>query len=187
MDKELRMSYRIKKDIPSWDDKLIDVHRFYGSSIESFLEEIGIRWEDVMWFLLAPYSDLKLINDQNESDRGEYEDKLRKRDTHWEDGLDPERTKWERLLDSLPAPSTYRLRLAALACESYFKQSSFKLWHLARRSKLVRDNIQKLLEGKSKAASSTKFEYRNYVCRICQMSVRYVLCYGYAALTIRQA
>ncbi|CAI6335712.1 unnamed protein product [Periconia digitata] len=168
MKAELMDRYRVKNLRPSWDDSLIDVHRFYGPSIEAFLKEIGIEWQDVMSFLLAPYEEIKRINNQNEHSRGEYEKKISKRQSHWEANLQINQEKWEDLMESLPPLSTHKLRLAALACDAYLEQSSFKLWHLARRSEFVKSSIIQRLRGNISTAE-TEFRYRNYACRICHM------------------
>ncbi|KAF2643347.1 hypothetical protein P280DRAFT_446843 [Massarina eburnea CBS 473.64] len=164
---ELQQSYRIRDAASHLTD---DINRFYSPIAETFLSEIGINWEHVLFWLLASTSDIETINGHG-SDSREFKKPLSKRNSKLT--ADCDGFKWKYVLAVLPRTSLHQLRLAALAGSAFAQQTTFGIWQLARRSDPMRKAISCQLQG---TTEETSFDYRSAACRVCQ--VHYCLHHG---------
>ncbi|USP82641.1 hypothetical protein yc1106_09915 [Curvularia clavata] len=149
--------------------------RFYKTSIEAFLKEIGVTWDNVLYWLLAPDHTLKHINASisgSESfstvvlERSQYNIEEFERDGEIKTTtlFDRGDEKWRSFLLQLEEPSVLTLRLAATACAAVFQECEFSIWYLAEQSSSVQENVwRKTSSGKNAAQSA----YRQIVCRVC--------------------
>ncbi|KAF2814894.1 uncharacterized protein BDZ99DRAFT_186742 [Mytilinidion resinicola] len=144
------------------------LHRPYA---QEFLEELGIDWTDILFWLLAPEDDIAEIEPAcKTAATGSTSDLslLLKRAPHCEEDFDRAHKKWIMVLSSLPKPSASRLTLAAFACTAFLKLCKFSIWHIARQS----DAAQKVLSGpppKFPTDSAKELTYRARACRVCTL------------------
>lgn len=184
MEDELMIHYKMKNHEGHYPDLRSAQYQFYHGCIETFLWELGVGWQDVLYWFLASDSEIKGINDgQDGLGNADFEKLLLDRRPHCEEKrphskenckdkpppdivvFDRNKTKWKTLLLTLPVPSTRRLRLSVLACSSFLKQCNFSLWHLARRCDVVQKGVLAHLQG----TEAPKFDYRSAACRVCQL------------------
>ena len=149
--------------------------RFYDKAIEAFLSEIGITWNDILFWLLAPDQDIIQINDSLNGSK-QFEAQLLERSRYHieefeRDGepkkailFDRNNKKWEEFVAQLEEPIPSALRLAATASAAVFKECEFSIWYLAQRSKAVQSLIQKKSAHQQSSKHST---YKKIMCRVC--------------------
>ncbi|KAI4653958.1 hypothetical protein J4E93_001726 [Alternaria ventricosa] len=149
--------------------------RFYEKAIEAFLSEIGITWNDILFWLLAPDQDIIQINKSLEGNK-QFEAQLLERSRYhieeFERDGEPKKAilfnrnnkKWEGFVAQLEEPIPSALRLAATASAAVFKECEFSIWYLAQQSKAV----QSLIRTKSAHEQSSKHStYKKIMCRVC--------------------
>jgi hypothetical protein len=163
---DLKKNYKMKNDTPTRLDLLWDVSRFYTLTADSFLADLGLGWEHVLYWYLASERDIKRINSTLTPGRADFERVLLKRELRKDDNFRRDAPKWERLLKRLQEPTVLKLRLAALVSTSFLKQCDYDLWHLARRSKLLQKETSASLGGNTDCLN---FQYKSAMCRVCQM------------------
>jgi hypothetical protein len=167
---ELKEKY---KQLPRWkednpenhEDYITDIQDFYGPSIEAFFSDIGIKWGDVLFWLLASESDSERVHGQ-QHDSSAFEKLLQGREPHLPKRFDRNNPKWQDILAKLPAVTLEQLSLAALACSSFLKQARFNIWYMTKHSHFRQVNIMEKLEGSSQGS---RFEYQSAACRVCQL------------------
>lgn len=149
--------------------------RFYKTGIEAFLSEIGVTWNEVLYWLLAPDDVIKQINasmsgSENFSsivlERSQYSIEEFERDEELKETtlFDRDDEKWQDFIAQLERPSATTMRLAAIACSAVLQECEFSIWYLAQQSDIVQNNImRKTLSGKNPDQSS----YRQIWCRVC--------------------
>ncbi|KAI4907889.1 hypothetical protein J4E90_009297 [Alternaria incomplexa] len=149
--------------------------RFYDKAIEAFLSEIGITWNDILFWLLAPDQDIIQINDSLNGSK-QFEAQLLERSRYHieefeRDGepkkailFDRNNKKWEEFVAQLEEPIPSALRLAATASAAVFKECEFSIWYLAQQSKAVQSLIQKKSAHQQSSKHST---YKKIMCRVC--------------------
>ncbi|OAL56925.1 hypothetical protein IQ07DRAFT_22575 [Pyrenochaeta sp. DS3sAY3a] len=177
--KELPRQYEITQDSNVLGDLRQDQCRFYEDPVQRVLEYLGISWDDVLYWLLAPEQDIKFINNKSTGssqfercllERSQYE-----RETSSNEEVDiyilferdtKDTNKWQSFLSSLPEPTTKRLRLSALTCAAFLDQCHFNIWYLAEKAKSLLDWKSRKLRHPSVPAP---FQYRNIMCRVCHL------------------
>ncbi|KAI4692607.1 hypothetical protein J4E81_007023 [Alternaria sp. BMP 2799] len=149
--------------------------RFYEKAIEAFLSEIGITWNDILFWLLAPDQELVRINDSSNGSK-QFEAQLLERSRYHieefeRDGepkkavlFDRNNKKWEEFVAQLEEPIPSALRLAATASAAVFKECEFSIWYLAQQSKAVQSLIRKKSAHEQSSKHST---YKKIMCRVC--------------------
>jgi len=150
--------------------------RFYDKAIEAFMSEIGITWNDILFWLLAPDQDIIRINDSLNGSK-QFEAQLLERSRYHieefeRDGepkkatlFDRNNKKWEEFVAQLEEPIPSALRLAATASAAVFKECEFSIWYLAQQSKAVQSLIRKKSAHEQSSKHST---YKKIMCRVCQ-------------------
>jgi hypothetical protein len=149
--------------------------RFYKDSIEAFLTEIGVAWNDVLYWLLA--SDEMLTRTNNTSpgselfeavvlERSRYHIEEFKRDEELKKAelFNRSSKKWRAFLPQLQQPTAGALRLAATACAAILQECEFSVWYLAQQSELVQDHISRKTQTGQTTKRST---YREMMCGVC--------------------
>ncbi|KAI4676224.1 uncharacterized protein J4E84_009621 [Alternaria hordeiaustralica] len=149
--------------------------RFYDKAIEAFLSEVGITWNDILFWLLAQDEDLVRINDSLNGSK-QFEAQLLERSRYHieefeRDGepkkailFDRNNKKWEEFVAQLEEPIPSALRLAATASAAVFKECEFSIWYLAQQSKAVQSLIRKKSAHEQSSKHST---YKKIMCRVC--------------------
>ncbi|KAI4713429.1 hypothetical protein J4E89_002409 [Alternaria sp. Ai002NY15] len=149
--------------------------RFYDKAIEAFLSEIGITWNDILFWLLARDQDIIRINDSLNGSK-QFEAQLLERSRYHieefeRDGepkkailFDRNNKKWEEFVAQLEEPIPSALRLAATASAAVFKECEFSIWYLAQQSKAVQSLVQKKSAHEQSSKHST---YKTIMCRVC--------------------
>ncbi|KAJ5063904.1 hypothetical protein J3E74DRAFT_443701 [Bipolaris maydis] len=149
--------------------------RFYRIAIEAFLGEIGVTWNEVLYWLLASDDVIKQINTGMSGsedfssillERSQYSIEEFERDEELKETtlFDRDDEKWQDFIKQLERPSAMTLRLAAIACSAVLHECEFSIWYLAQQSDIVQNNIlRKTLTGKNPVQSS----YRQIWCRVC--------------------
>jgi histone-lysine N-methyltransferase EZH2 len=149
--------------------------RFYKDAIEAFLSEIGITWNDILYWLLAPERNITRINylvpgsrqfEAHLLERSRYHIEKFERDGEPKQNVLFNRNdrKWREFLPQLKEPSATALRLAATACAAVFQECEFSIWYLAEQSEAVQNHVATKTERGQAAERST---YREIVCRVC--------------------
>ncbi|CAN9132329.1 unnamed protein product [Alternaria alternata] len=149
--------------------------RFYKDAIEVFLSEIGIAWNDILYWLLAPERNITRINDlapgskhfeAHVLERSRYDIEEFERDGVLKRNVLFKRNdrKWREFLPQLKEPSTSALRLAATACAAVLQECEFSIWYLARQSEAVQNHVAKKTACGQAARQST---YKEMLCRVC--------------------
>jgi hypothetical protein len=149
--------------------------RFYKTPIEAFLVEIGVTWNDVLYWLLASDDAIKQINatfsgSENFSmamlDRSRYSIEEFERDEELKQTtlFDRGDEKWKEFVSQLEKPSATNLRLAATACAAVLQECEFSIWYLAQQSSVVQNNVWRKTASGEKPVQSL---YRQIWCRVC--------------------
>lgn len=174
MENDLRIAYKM----PNASQRLMKrplrnmlaefVH-FYDASANAILSDLGIRWEDVLYWHLAQDSDIKRINElQTMPNSRRFESILLKRKPYWVDAFDKEVPKWTSLVQSLPEPTARAIRLAALVSASFLKHYARPIWFLARQSAPVNRETERRLQ---RPTGTVLFEFRRLACSVCFLLV----------------
>ncbi|KAG9187712.1 histone-lysine N-methyltransferase EZH2 [Alternaria panax] len=149
--------------------------RFYKDAIGSFLSEIGITWNDILYWLLAPERNIARINNSVPGGR-QFEAYVLERSRYhveeFERDGEPKKNilfnrndkKWREFLPQLKEPSTSALRLAAMACAAILQECEFSIWYLAQQSEAVQNHVAKKTAHGQAAKQST---YKEIMCRVC--------------------
>jgi hypothetical protein len=149
--------------------------RFYKNSIEAFLAEIGVDWNDVLYWLLASDEMIKQINDATPAsklfeavllERSEYHIEEFQRDEQLKKAelFNRNSRKWRVFLPQLNQPSAVVLKLAAIACSAILQECEFSVWYLAQQSNVVQDHISRKTQA---GQATTRATYREMMCRVC--------------------
>ncbi|RMZ72227.1 set domain-containing [Pyrenophora seminiperda CCB06] len=149
--------------------------RFYKETIEAFLSEIGVCWNDILYWLLAPESTITRINNTLPGsasfraavvERSRYQNEKFERDGQPKKAIlfDQNDKKWRDFLLHLREPTAKALRIAATTCATILQECDFSIWYLAQRSEVMQDPIMKKT---AKGQTATQFTYRHAMCRVC--------------------
>lgn len=174
---ELCDVYEMERDNNANLDLRREQCRFYESTISAFLEEIGIAWDVVLYWLLAPDTVLSSINGSGPRSKDFHgvvqqrsahcmEVFLRAGESHDAVLFDRADDKWYDLLQC-PRPDHAKLRLAALACASVLKDCQFSIWYLAQQSNIMRSHLSKKFNN----VNAPAYTYRSAACRVCHQYV----------------
>ncbi|KAH8723998.1 hypothetical protein GQ44DRAFT_760707 [Phaeosphaeriaceae sp. PMI808] len=171
---KLQQIYELVHGVNGLKDLRNEQCRFYTGSIDKFLKDIGITWDTILYWLLAPEAELERVY-KSSCSRKDVESLLVDRSainteaircSKEDTGLLLERSEdyRQKLLSRLERPSTLQLMQTALACAAILKKCSFSPWYMARQSKTMRDYVQ----GKTrKAEIASDFKFRRIICRVC--------------------
>jgi histone-lysine N-methyltransferase EZH2 len=156
--------------------------RFYKNSIEAFLAEIGVSWDQILYWLLAPKQTIRRINDTSSGgdsfgatllERSAFESEEFEREIKREVVFfDRNHKHWRELFLRLEEPTAKNLRLSALACMAILQECEFSIWYLARQSETVRTHNLKETKSGQTAPITT---YRQVMCRVCHQYVHLLL------------
>jgi len=170
---KLPLIYEIKNDFNAASDLRDEQCRFYTDSIEPFLTDIGITWDTILYWLLAPKAYLRRIDRSvpqdshvNFSDRSTYEEEVFYRGDEKKEAKLFERRpgQWQELLRQLKEPSFGQLQTAALACAAILASCKFSPWYMARQSATMRNYVR----SKTTAAEpAPDFTFRSVMCSVC--------------------
>jgi len=149
--------------------------RFYKHTIETFLSEIGISWNEILYWLLASEQTIARINNTllaSASFRATLFERSRYHIERFErDGEQKKATlfnrnskKWRKFLSQLAEPTAKALRIAATACAAVLQECDFSIWYLAQQSGVMQDHITKKT---AKGQAAQIFTYRHAMCRVC--------------------
>jgi hypothetical protein len=166
--------YEIRHDVNALLDLRNEQCRFYKDTIETFLGEIGITLNMLLYWLLAPATDVDSINQSLHAhgnfrhlilDRAPYNTEVFRREEEITTELFVrEDTKWQALLQQIQEPTAGQLRLTAVACAAIMTECEFSVWYMARQSKTMQDHIL----SKTKAPQGVpQFTFGSIVCRVC--------------------
>ncbi|KAF1841831.1 uncharacterized protein K460DRAFT_379824 [Cucurbitaria berberidis CBS 394.84] len=173
--RKLPRYYEMKHDENGLFNTRLEQCRFYKDSIDAFLRKVGIAWDDVLFWLLAPDRMIKLINDGS-SEGNQFESLLLNRSNYGiemfeRDKVDQQANlfqrddgKWQDFLSQRTEPSARKLRQSATACAAVLKECNFSIWYLAQQSETFLKYVSK--KTRDPAAVST-FTYRGAMCRVC--------------------
>jgi hypothetical protein len=172
---DLPKAYEIRHDINALLDLRDEQCRFYSDPFNSFLEDVGVSWDTILYWLLSSEKHVRRINQRSDK-HSEFERLVLDRVPHDRDAFrrdgqelepilfqcDPER--WDSLLHQIGEPSAVQLRLAALSCAALIANCGFSTWYMAKHAKTMTNYIQSRINH-TEAAS--KFAFRNIMCRVC--------------------
>lgn len=174
---DLPHKYEIKFDKNPYFDLRNEQHNFYFGTVSSLLDDLGLSWDVMLYYLLAPDTSLARINriaDKFEDyetliqERTAYEEETFQRDDSEQQVILIEREpdSWHKLLPHLQLrePSFMQLRMAALICAAILTNCNFSPWYLVKESTTMREYIA----AKTKSAEAApKSEFRSIVCSVC--------------------
>ncbi|KAA8614693.1 protein containing SET domain protein [Pyrenophora tritici-repentis] len=149
--------------------------RFYKDTIEAFLNEMGVSWNEILYWLLAPEQAIVRINNTlpasasfraSLSERSGYHIEEFERDGQPKKAILFNRSdrKWRKFLLQLGEPTAKALRIAAIACATVRQECDFSIWYLAQRSEVMQQYINKKT---AKGQTAETFTYRHAMCRVC--------------------
>jgi hypothetical protein len=172
--KTLPCIYEIGHDVNALLGLRTEQCRFHKDTIESFLSDIGLTWDMVLYWLLAPDTSIKRINQSLHAyhtfihvllDRLPYNGEVFRRGEEITTELfDRESRKWQSLLQQIQEPTAVQLRLTAVACAAILAECKFSVWYMAQQSKTMQDHIL----SKTKAPQVVpQFTFKSIVCRVC--------------------
>jgi hypothetical protein len=175
MMKQLPKSYSISHDNNVNMDLRSEQCRFYKDAIDVFLEELGISWSDILFWLLASEQSISRLNGNSPSnknyrrvlcDRSAFENEkfTRNRVVHKLEMFDRTDQKWQELLHGLQKPTADRLRLSSLACMSILKACGFNVWYLVKQCDIVRSHVSRKIKS---STDTSELTYRVAMCRVC--------------------
>jgi hypothetical protein len=120
--------------------------------IESALQDLHITWDDVLRFLLEANPDV--------GTNAVARSAILNRDSHREDFPKVQGSKrWTGVLSSLSESTQENLVKAAILCDNFQRMAKFPIWHVARRSAVVKRAFQKQDSQDSSVDSR--------ICRVC--------------------
>ncbi|OCK79858.1 hypothetical protein K432DRAFT_443585 [Lepidopterella palustris CBS 459.81] len=144
--------------------------RVYRAYTETFLEEIGIDWKHILFWLLAENTDIASIDVSLSMGWGiqsggmlDTSSFLLQREPHCVEDFNRGHKKWKAVFSNLPRPSVRELKLAAHACTAFLKSCGFSLWHIARLSNSAQLTRIEPLQHEA------GFTYRSLACRVCHL------------------
>ncbi|EFQ93880.1 hypothetical protein CFE70_008882 [Pyrenophora teres f. teres 0-1] len=149
--------------------------RFYKDTVEAFLNEIGVSWNEILHWLLAPEQAITRINNTLPAsasfrttlfDRDRYHIEEFERDGQSKKAILFNRSdrKWREFLLQLGEPTARALRIAAIACATVLQECNFSIWYLAQRSEVMQHHITRKT---AKGQTAETFTYRHAMCRVC--------------------
>ncbi|KAF2738453.1 hypothetical protein EJ04DRAFT_459454 [Polyplosphaeria fusca] len=141
-------------------------YRAYAPCAEAVLSQVGIQFQDILFWLLCQQHTINFVPTSDEWDDRDLSAALAARDSYCPDDLDRRHQNWTHLLLQLPIPSRNRLRLSAVICSMFHKKFGLSIWRVASRSKAARD----ILFKSTRATTNDRilnFQYRKGTCRIC--------------------
>jgi hypothetical protein len=120
--------------------------------IESALQDLHIAWDDVLRFLLETNPDV--------GTNAVAQSAILNRDSHREDFPRVQSSKrWTGVLSSLSETTREKLAKAAILCDNFQRMAKFPLWHVARRSAVVKRAFQ--------MQDTPDMSVDSYICRVC--------------------
>jgi hypothetical protein len=172
---KLSLLYEIKYDLNATIDLRNEQCRFYTEVIDSFLADMNLTWDAILFWLLTPDESIRRISkllDRHEDfesvllDRQSYSTELFQRAGDEKKAILFERgsEQWDNCLHQLKEPSAVQLRVAALAGAALLANCNFNPWYMVEQSKTMQDYVSR----KTKAAETgSEFTFRDAGCRIC--------------------
>lgn len=176
--RRLPQNYEIRHDLNALLDLRNEQCRFYYDTMESFLTDIDISWETVLFFLLAPDEKIRLINRNLVAgchgfeslllNRSAYEQEKFRRDEEMRtaDVFDRDTKHWANFLYQTRIPSAPKLRLAGLACAAILSECGLSPWYMASKSKIMQDYVQTKLRSVEYVSNMA---FKMIVCRVCHL------------------
>jgi hypothetical protein len=173
---DLPKQYEIRHDINALLDLRDEQCRFYSNTIDSFLADVGITWDMVLYWLLCSETYLQQIDQRLDKhkhndferivlDRSPYD-----RDTFCRDGQELVPILFERgldqqsLLNQLEEPTAVQFRLIALSCAALIANCGFSPWYMVKQ----RETMQRYVQSRTKHTEvASKFQFRDIMCRVC--------------------
>jgi len=149
--------------------------RMLAPYVGKFIDEIGIRWEDIFFWLLASEKELvDFVRSADLPNGSDVSKQLLDRAAHCEKNFDRATSHWQNVFKSLPRPSVRSLRVSAIACSVFLNSTNLSIWQLARRSGLV---ILQATAPRSPEPKNEKdqyvhqmdFQYRKTACAVCHL------------------
>jgi hypothetical protein len=172
---DLPKQYEIRHDINALLDLRDEQCRFYSDSIDSFLADVGITWDMVLYWLLCPETYLQQIDQSFDKqngfkrvvlDRSPYD-----RDTFCRDGqelvpllFERGSDQWQPLLNQLKEPTAVQFRLIALSCAALIANCGFSPWYMAKQREKMQHYVQDMTKHTEVVS---KFQFRDIMCRVC--------------------
>jgi hypothetical protein len=178
LNQDLPKKYDIKHDTNALSDLRDEQCRFYFDAIDSFLIDVGITWDVILFWLLSTDTVLQQINLLSDG-YGEFESIIQDRSIYSKETFrrDKERVnedkvavlfdgskQWRILLQQLKEPTAADLRLAAVAGATILSNCNFNPWYMAKQSDTMQQYVRSKLQAANTIPSST---FRSIVCRIC--------------------
>lgn len=163
---ELKRLYKMR-DVETPTDNLHDeICQIYTSYVEKLFDEIGITWNDVLFWFLA--DEMKLKSIPLDSEDKELKDLDSLMTILLPERLGMVKGDWKHLTPLIPQPSPRNLRITAYVCTVFSQLSGYSLWHMARQSSIALQHLETAIQQAKKAKPvSSKFSYRERHCRIC--------------------
>jgi hypothetical protein len=170
----LPRKYDIKHDNNALWDLRREQCRFYHDAIDSFLKDIDITWNTIIYWLLAPDSHIRRITEASPEhrhsiitllDRSAYSvEEFRRGGEKRKPKLFEHTAKWEEFLQQLQEPTAAQLKLSAMACAAILAECEFSAWYMAQSS----DIMENYISMKTIAADGVpSFSYSSALCRVC--------------------
>jgi hypothetical protein len=172
---KLSLLYEIKYDLNATMDLRNEQCRFYTEVVDTFLADMNLTWDAILFWLLSPDKRILQISksiDKHEDfeavllDRQSYSTELFHRAGDEKEAVLFERDsdQWEDCMHQLKEPSAVQLRVAALASAALLSNCNFNPWYMVEQCKTMQDYVL----SKTKAAEiGSKISPRDVVCRIC--------------------
>jgi hypothetical protein len=173
---DLPKRYEIRHDINPFLDLRNEQCQFYFDAVESFLTEVGVTWDSMLYWLLSSDESLRRINESSDRymefehlilDRSGYDKEAFNRRLNeariavlFERGPN----QWLDLLHQLEKPSAVQLRLIALASSALRSKCGFSPWFMAKQSTTMKEYVY---EKTTTAEAMPGFTFRGILCRIC--------------------
>jgi hypothetical protein len=132
------------------------IHRYY---MEDFLEEVGINWDHILFWILASEADLQQIAGSDAL--------VNAREPYNEQSFSRERKTWSTVFKRLSKPPIRVLRLSALVCKTFSTNRDFGIWHIAQQSEVAQKHIMSIIERSEEASPTPAFSFRTNSCRVC--------------------
>ena len=135
--------------------------------VERFFKELGIGWEDVLFFLLAPEEEItELIQHAREPVDPQVKKLLSDRKASCNQDFDRDSPRWEAIFSKLSTSSILKLVLSAFACKAFLESAGLSMWHLARRTEIAKEDVP---DPESQIILDPEEQYRMTACRICHL------------------
>lgn len=172
---ELPVHYEMKHDAKGPLDLRNEQCRFYKRSFEGVLQQVGMTWVPILYWLFASNETIQQINETAEGgrqfkalllDRSRYSIEEFERDGEVKTSVLFDRTdkKCRDLFSKLSTITAEEMRIAAIIGEAVFEECNFSLWYMAQQSDLIREYVRKKTHD---AQAEERLTYRQAVCRVC--------------------